>query len=84
MDNCVKCGSTLMQGESFCRKCGSQAVEKRASRLWYLAPILFSLFGGGIAYMILKDKDKKMAKNCLKLGAILLVVYFAGGIILGE
>lgn len=73
-----------MHGEGFCRECGSQVeAEKRVTRLWYAAPVLFSLFGGGVAYFILRNKDKRLAKNCLKLGVILFAVYFVGGTILG-
>lgn len=41
---------------------------KRPSRAWYLLPLIFSLLGGIIGYIILKVKDVKMAKNVLYIG----------------
>ncbi len=45
-----------------------------ASKLWYLIAILLGFIGGILAYVILKDKDPKMAKNALILGIVVTVV----------
>jgi hypothetical protein len=44
--------------------------------LWYLVPILFSLLGGLIAYIALKDRDEAMAGSCLVLGIVVMVAEF--------
>ena len=44
--------------------------------LWYLVPILFSLLGGLIAYIALKDRDESMAGACLALGIVVMVAEF--------
>jgi len=44
--------------------------------LWYLVPILFSLLGGLIAYIALKDRDEGMADSCLVLGIVVMVAEF--------
>ena len=44
--------------------------------LWYLVPILFSLLGGLVAYVALKDQDEAMAGTCLALGIVVMVVEF--------
>ena len=36
--------------------------------LWYLLPIFFGIFGGVIAYFILKDDESRKAKVCLFIG----------------
>jgi cytochrome bd-type quinol oxidase subunit 1 len=53
------------------------------SRWWFLLPILFEIVGGVIAYFVLKDDDKRLAKNCLWLGIILTVIGIVIGIIFG-
>jgi len=44
---------------------------KKPSKAWYLVPIFFGIIGGVAMYLVLKDEDKKMAKNGLVLGIIL-------------
>ena len=44
------------------------------SAAWWLLPIFFSVIGGIIAWVCVKDTDPRMAKNCLILGIILTVV----------
>ena len=87
---CSKCGNEEMQDKSFCSKCGtslgvfsqnSSTYQTRKSRWWYLLPIFFGIIGGIIAYLVLKDDDKTLAKNCLYLGIILTVIGFVIGII---
>lgn len=51
------------------------------SAAWWLLPIFFSVIGGIIAWVCVKDRDPRMAKNCLILGIILTVVPFAIGIL---
>jgi hypothetical protein len=49
----------------------------KPSAAWWLLPIFFSFIGGIIAWACVKDRDPRMAKNCLILGIILSVVPFA-------
>jgi predicted amidophosphoribosyltransferase len=87
---CAKCGNEETPDKNFCSKCGSAlasssqeysgSYKARKSRWWYLLPIFFSVIGGIIAYLILKDDDKPLAKNCLYLGIILTVVGFVLGL----
>lgn len=58
-------------------------TPRRRSRWWYLLPILFGIIGGVIAYFVLKDDDRKMAKNCLWLSIILTIISFIIGLIIG-
>ena len=51
------------------------------SAAWWLLPIFFSVIGGIIAWVCVKDTDPRMAKNCLILGIILTVVPFAIGML---
>lgn len=50
---------------------------RRRSNWWFLLPILFNVIGGVIAYFVIKEDDPKKAKNCLLLGIILTVIWFA-------
>jgi hypothetical protein len=50
------------------------AQETRRSAWWYLLPILLGIIGGVIAYFVIKQDDPIKAKNCLKLGLVLLII----------
>ena len=52
--------------------------EKPRSNWWYLLPILFSMFGGIIAYFAIRKDDLPKAKKCMYVG----LVVFAIGIII--
>lgn len=87
---CSKCGNEEISSKNFCSKCGTAiggsaqgTYQTRKSRWWYLAPIFLAVIGGVIAYLVLKDDDKALAKNCLYLGIILTVISFVLGIIIG-
>ena len=45
--------------------------RKERSSWWYLFPIFLGLIGGIIAYFVLRNDDRKKAKNCLYIGIIL-------------
>ena len=56
------------------------AQETRRSAWWYLLPILFGIIGGVIAYFVIKQDDPIKAKNCLKLGLVLLIIDIIFGV----
>jgi len=56
------------------------AQETRRSAWWYLLPILFGIIGGVIAYFVIKQDDPIKAKNCLKIGLILLIIDIIFGV----
>jgi hypothetical protein len=56
------------------------AENTNRSGLWYLLPILIGIIGGVIAYFVIKQDDPIKAKNCLKLGIILLIINIILGI----
>jgi xanthine/uracil permease len=49
-------------------------MQKQRSGLWYLLPIIFGIFGGIIAWFVIRDDDPKKASNCLWLGVILIII----------
>ena len=53
----------------------------KPSAAWWLLPIFLSWLGGIIAWIGVKDRDPRMAKNCLILGILLTVVPIAIGIL---
>ena len=55
---------------------GMFATAKPAGRIWYLLPLLFGLFGGIIAWAIIKNRNPKRARNILILGIIPFAFYF--------
>jgi len=61
----------------------SRPYQTRKSRWWYLLPIFLSVIGGIIAYLVLKDDDRALAKNCLYLGIILTATGFVIGLVFG-
>ena len=54
--------------------------NKNRSGLWYLLPIFFGIIGGVIAWFVIKEDDPIKAKNCLKLGIVLLIIDIIFGI----
>jgi heme/copper-type cytochrome/quinol oxidase subunit 2 len=52
----------------------SEQQKKRGSNIWYLLPIFFGLVGGMAMFFVLKDENRQLAKNGVKLGAILTIV----------
>ena len=53
----------------------TDSIKKR-SPLWYELPLIFTIFGGIIAYFKIKNNDPKKARNCLILGIVLTVPLF--------
>ena len=49
-------------------------TPKIRSKWWYLLPVFLGLIGGVISWFALKSFDRKLAKNCLILGIILVVI----------
>jgi uncharacterized Zn finger protein (UPF0148 family) len=49
------------------------------SKLWYLAPIIFNIFGGIVAYFALKPVDERSAKKLLAIGTATFIL-FSGGV----
>ena len=52
----------------------SEQQKKRGSKTWYLLPIFFGFVGGMAMFFVLKDEDRQLAKNGVKVGAILTIV----------
>jgi len=71
-DVCTHCGKLKEQ----VRASGFEGsnLRKKRSRWWYIVPILFSIIGGIVAYLIVKDDDPKLAKNCLIIGIIMFAI----------
>ena len=51
--------------------------QKLRSPLWYELPLIFSIFGGIIAYFIIRQDDPKKARNCIIIGVVFLVPLIA-------
>lgn len=54
-----------------------------ASPAYYLLPVFLGIVGGAIAYYILKDRDRKKARNCMIIGIGVTAVGAVGSLILG-
>jgi len=52
---------------------------RNRSGLWYLLPIIFGIIGGVIAWFVIKEDDPIKAKNCLKLGLVILIINIVFG-----
>ena len=56
---------------------GNGPYGGKPSAAWWLLPIFLSWIGGLIAWLVVKDRDPRMARNCLILGIILTVAPIA-------
>jgi len=79
---CSSCGNEETSEKNFCSRCGTKLLSTPASKepekifkapnersgMWYLAPILFGIIGGIVAYFIIRNDAPKMARNCLIIG----------------
>ena len=83
---CSSCGKNVADNVNFCPDCGGNLTSSPSSdnrmytsqtrsAWWYLAPLLFGLIGGIIAYFIIKKDDPQKAKNCLIIGGIFFVIW---------
>jgi zinc-ribbon domain len=87
---CSHCGSELATEDAdVCTKCGkfinkmnpssipsSSGTIKKPTRAWYLFPIIMGFIGGIIAYFVLRNEDRVLAKNCLIFGIVWSVFWF--------
>ncbi len=86
MTFCSTCGKEITDGGVYCVECGSKTstnnstkavtVQKR-SNFWYILPIVFAIFGGVIAYFVLRKSDPKKARNCLLIGMGMMILGIA-------
>lgn len=68
----------MTEHDKICFDCReSLATVKQPSSLWYLLPIFFGIFGGLVMFFVLKDENRRMAKDGVILGAFLTAM---GGI----
>jgi len=51
-------------------------TSRPAGRIWYLLPLLFGLFGGIIAWAIIKNRNPKRARNILILGIVFGIIQY--------
>lgn len=80
---CPQCGKQIPKPWNVCPYCGYDwkvkslsrpSYTKKTSDLWYLMPIFFALLGGIIAYAMVKDRDKEMAKTLLLTGVLVTFI----------
>ncbi len=86
--SCPHCNSDLSKIPSdiqHCLYCG-KGIERRVvvikrnvkkpSTYWYLVPFLFGVLGGIIAYFLVKDDDRNMARNLLLFGICMSAIWY--------
>lgn len=71
-DNDVLCDECLEPIRKTMQEVGVLPRRKLGSGWVYVLPIFFSIIGGLIVYFALRNRDPKLAKNCLNLGFIML------------
>lgn len=45
----------------------------KRSNLWHIAPILFGIIGGVVAFFVLRKDDPIKARNCLVIGIGMMI-----------
>ncbi len=49
-------------------------MPKKGNTLLYFLPFLFGIIGGLVGYFLVRDKDKKLARNLLWFGVIVTLI----------
>ncbi len=66
--------SVTMPARTKPKKSYSYYEHTEPTRLWYIVPLFFGILGGLVAYVGVKDEDKRMAENLLVLGFFMTIV----------
>jgi len=83
MGYCASCDKHSTDDEKYCLQCGGNFVSNQTnssykprtrSSWWYLVPLLLGIIGGLIAYFVVRKDDPKLAKNCLIIGVVVVVI----------
>ncbi len=92
MPFCPNCGKEVSPQAVSCPNCGHPLSEAQApiqpsedvSALYWLLPFFFGLIGGIVAYVVVKDRNRKMATYMLifslvwtLVGVLFAIVLFA-------
>jgi RNA polymerase subunit RPABC4/transcription elongation factor Spt4 len=83
--SCPACGKQVHEDDNFCPNCAkplrpnSPSVHylmknERVSNAWYLLPVFFSILGGIIGYVGVKERDSEKAGSILACGILIFVV----------
>ena len=59
-------------------------TSRPAGRIWYLLPLLFGIFGGIIAYAVIRNRNPRRARNIMILAVVLLIPHILLGIIFDD
>src|SRR5208337_1419610 len=82
---CPSCGKEVSLQAVYCPNCG-HALSQQAwpaaaaqptesvSALYWLLPFFFALLGGIVAYLVVKDRNRRMANQLLIFGLVWTVV----------
>lgn len=57
------------------RKINEDADVSKPSILWFLVPLFFSIIGGLVGYVAVRDEDEGMATELLALGVFMFFAY---------
>jgi uncharacterized membrane protein YvbJ len=79
---CDRCGAkqkmvvTLDQQETIAKPGDAKSgfTQTKPTSLWYLLPVCFSVLGGIIGYVAVKDENKKMADDLLIIGIVICII----------
>jgi RNA polymerase subunit RPABC4/transcription elongation factor Spt4 len=90
---CPHCGSPVDPAAEICPKCGVRIKQppqaqvagqpsEDVSVLYWLLPFFFGILGGIVAYIVLKDRNRKTATYILIFGLVWTLVGFVFAILL--
>jgi hypothetical protein len=75
---CPNCGKKLDVEVKICPFCKFEQPEieiGKVSKLWWLSPLFLGALGGFAAWLVNKEKNKKVADHFLIFGIVLSIIW---------
>ncbi len=80
---CADCGAEIDINAETCPKCGMRlsplpqhVAAGQLADAWYFVAILFAVIGGLVAYVALRNRDSRKARNVIIVGVLSTLMWY--------